>query len=52
MSTDLYGIILQLVDGDLLGERETGNSLNPQAMVNKYQEVIDGTLATSYWACA
>ena len=37
-----------LVDGDLLGERETGNSHDPQAM-HGYQEVINGTPAASYW---
>ena len=39
-----------LVDGDLLYERETGNSHDPQAMTLK--KVMDGTLAASCWACA
>ena len=33
-----------LVDRDLPGERETGNSHDPQAM-HDYQEVVDGTPA-------
>ena len=40
-----------LVDGDLLGERETGNSHDPQAIsqaMHGYQEVIDGTPGASY----
>ena len=37
-----------LADGDLLYERETENSHDPQAM-HGYEELIDGTPAASCW---
>ena len=39
----------EATDGNLLYERETENSYDPQAM-RGYEEVIDGTPAASCWA--
>ena len=51
MSTNLYIWDNPLADGDLLCERETGNSHHLQAM-HVYQEMINGTPPASYWARA
>ena len=41
-----------LADGDLLCEWETGNQELTRSTGHGYQDVIKGTPAASYWACA